>query len=76
MPAYSHLPGSSYLPRPRVAVKFLAVLQGLAFWLAVVLVGLYPVALFYPGVATPELVAALLGVHGLTLAVGYPHDPS
>lgn len=76
MPAYTHIPGSSYLPLPRFAVTFLAVLQALAFWLAVGLVGLYPIALFYPGVATPELVVGLLGVHGLALVLGYSHDPS
>lgn len=76
MPAYPHLPGSSYLTLPRVAITFLAVLQALAFWLAVALVGLYPVALFYPGGPPTELVAALLGIHGLTLVLGYPHDPT
>jgi hypothetical protein len=76
MPLYPSVPGSQHLPRPRFAGQLLALLHGIAFWIAVLLVGLYPVALFHPALATPTSVAALLGVHAVALVAGYPYEPA
>lgn len=76
MPAYPSVPGSQHLPRPRVVAQVLAICHGIAFWIAVFLVGAYPIALFHPALSTPEGVAALLGIHAVALVVGYPYEPA
>lgn len=71
MPAYSWFPAPTHLDRWLLAVAVSA-LRAVAFWAAILLVLVYPVALVLPTVPL-EHVLALILTHAAAVVLGHEH---